>query len=133
MVNGTMKRVLIVDDYPQIVMILERKLRRHGYAVLTATSAHEGLEKARREQPDVIVLDIRMPDMDGFEFLRRIRASADIPVIACSGSPEFADRSLESGAKAFLGKPFDMERLQGLLEEFTAPRNKANDSPQLTG
>jgi len=113
-------RVLVIDDYPQILRFIRLALQSRGYRVTTVGSGEEGLEKLESEPPDVILLDIRMPDMDGFEFMARAKELNDRPVIAYSATPEFAGRALKNGARAFLRKPLDLDQLVELLEELTA-------------
>jgi len=119
-VTENAKLVLLIDDYPQISYFIETSLQLDGYEVMTAESGAEALRKMAENPPNLIVLDIRMPDMDGFTLLKKIRRRSDVPVIACSATPEFSAKALESGANAFLSKPIDLDKLPILIEELCA-------------
>ena len=119
-INSTMaKCVLIVDDQPKIVSFMELKLKLCGFDVISAASGKEALEKVQACNPDVMLLDVVMPEMDGFEALRRLRAYSTMPVIAFSASPAYADRAIGLGANSFVVKPFDADdvvaRINSLL------------------
>jgi two-component system KDP operon response regulator KdpE len=105
------QRVLVIDDDPRIVRFTRLKLTASGYQVFTAACGEEALELVRVEQPDIIVLDIIMPGMDGFEVLQKLRALSDLPVIVFSARPENGPRALSLGASDFLVKPFDINDL----------------------
>lgn len=109
--------ILVIDDYPQILRFIVICLRSRGYSVVTASSGDEGLKKLVAGKPDVILLDIRMPDMDGFEFLEKARDLGDCPVVAYSATPEYAGKALHAGARAFLKKPLDLDRLTAVLDD----------------
>ncbi len=103
-------RVLIVDDTPQNVKLLEVRLSREYYDVVTAASGAEALALIESSQPDIILLDVMMPEMDGFEVCRRVKqnsATAHIPIVMVTSLTDRADRvrGLESGADDFLSKP----------------------------
>ena len=108
-------RILVVDDTPANVRLLEAVLRPRGYEMLTASSGPEALAAVARDRPDLVLLDIVMPGMDGYEVCRRIRsgpATAFLPVvmITASGHQE-KTRALEAGADDFVSKPFDKSEL----------------------
>jgi excisionase family DNA binding protein len=108
--------VLIVDDDPRLREFVRVNLEMDGYVVREAGNAAEGFEALEQERPDLILLDVMMPQVDGFEMLQRMRASHgvdSIPVIMFSGKvdEETADRAAEQGAQAFIGKPFDPQQL----------------------
>jgi len=103
-------RVLVVDDTPQNVKLLEVRLTREYYDVVTASSGSEALAAIESSQPDIILLDVMMPEMDGFEVCRRVKqnpATAHIPIVMVTSLTDRADRvrGLESGADDFLSKP----------------------------
>src|SRR5499427_8961628 len=107
--------ILIVDDLPQNVRLLEAVLSPHGFRVVTASSGQEALDVLSKEHPDLVLLDILMPGIDGYEVCRRIRedpATAFLPVIMITASgDEEKIRAIESGADDFVGKPFDQAEL----------------------
>ena len=105
-------RILVVDDEPQNVRLLQIRLQAAGYTVLTATSGQEALELTQADAPDLILLDIMMPGMNGFEVCQRIRAEEAtqfIPVVMVTALSDTEDRikAIEAGADDFISKPFD--------------------------
>src|SRR5579872_6615651 len=105
-------RVLVVDDIPINVRLLEAKLSAEYFHVLTATGGKEALTKIHEETPDIVLLDVMMPGMDGFEVCRRVKqdpACAHIPVVMVTALDQPADRiaGLDAGADDFLTKPVD--------------------------
>src|SRR4030042_6320672 len=92
------KRVLIVDDHPQVLKFIEIDLKLRGFDVASATSAKDALEMVKTRKPDVMLLDMIMPGMDGFEGLRELRTFSDLPVIAFSARPGNQDKALQLGA-----------------------------------
>lgn len=107
-------RVLIVDDDPQLREFIRVNLEMEGYEVREAASAGEGLAALDEGSPDLILLDVLMPGVDGWEMLRRVQERhgvESIPVIMYSGMVEDGERAEERGAQAFIGKPFDPRRL----------------------
>lgn len=115
------KRVLIVDDEPAIGRVISIKLRLNGYECVTATSGIEAIELARDKQPDIILLDILMPGMSGFEVLDRIRSYSKVPVIVFTAKSDAAELAIKRGANEFIAKPFDPDRL---VEKIKAVLNK---------
>ena len=108
------KRVLIVDDEKAIVDILEFNLQRDGYETLKAYDGLEGLRMAREENPDLLLLDIMLPGMDGFEVCRRLREERnDVPIVMITAREEETDKvfGLENGADDYVTKPFSMREL----------------------
>lgn len=107
--------ILIVDDLPQNVRLLEAVLSPHGFRVATASSGQEALDVLSKEHPDLVLLDILMPGIDGYEVCRRIREdpeTAFLPVIMITASgDEEKIRAIESGADDFVNKPFDQAEL----------------------
>jgi two-component system response regulator MprA len=109
-----MMRILVVDDEPAVRDALERALRSNGYAVSTAVDGRDGLERVAAETPDLIVLDIMMPRLDGLEACRELRASGDrTPVLILTARDAVGDRveGLDAGADDYLVKPFALEEL----------------------
>ncbi|HEX3303079.1 MAG TPA: response regulator, partial [Thermomicrobiales bacterium] len=108
--------VLVVDDEPAIVRLVRAKLQSDGRAVISANSGEEALKVLEDERPDLIVLDVMMPGIDGFETLRRIRTGAfsnQVPVIMLTARASDADRlkGLNAGADDYMSKPFNPDEL----------------------
>ena len=112
-----MTRILIVDDEPQIRRALRTSLQGHGYEVETAGTGGEGLERAVDTAPDLVFLDLGLPDLDGTEVIRRLRAFSEVPVIVLSVRDQQADKvaALDVGADDYVTKPFGMEELLARL------------------
>jgi DNA-binding response OmpR family regulator len=100
--------ILVVDDEPEIVRLLRSYLEKDSYRVVTAYNGEEALYVARHEKPDLVVLDILMPKMDGLAFTRQIRREQDVPIIMLTARAEETDRivGLEMGADDYVTKPF---------------------------
>src|SRR5688572_8505443 len=100
--------VLVVDDDDRLVSSVRRVLAYEGYRVLTATTGPEGLQLARDEAPDLIILDVMLPGLDGLEIARRIQAGGGVPVLMLSAKDQIEDKvaGLEAGADDYLVKPF---------------------------
>jgi len=105
--------ILIVDDDPEIVGFLRRGLIFEGYGVDTAADGREALAKVREREPDLIILDIMMPGLDGIEVSQRLRQASDVPVLMLTARGTVADRvaGLDSGADDYLVKPFAFDEL----------------------
>ena len=125
-------RILVVDDEIYIVHILDFSLGMEGYEVLTALDGEQALEKARLEHPDLIVLDIMMPKLDGYETCKMLKSEAgtkDIPVILLSAKGRNVDQKIgfEVGADDYITKPFSprklVERINALLGQ-TSPQHR---------
>jgi len=106
-------RILIVDDDPPTVKWTSFLLRDEGYEVITADNGRAALELVERESPDLVILDIMMPQIDGLEVCRRIRQTMDVPIIMLSAKGETADKvtGLKMGADDYLAKPFEPAEL----------------------
>jgi DNA-binding response OmpR family regulator len=116
-------RILVVDDEPTLVRLMEFILAKQGHAMLVATNGEEGLSKARAEKPDLILLDIMMPRIDGYEVARRIRADAEIsetPIIMLSAKAQEDDvkKGLEVGVNEYITKPFSPEHLVNVVNDY---------------
>ncbi len=121
-------RILVVDDDAKIRTVIRRGLAYEGYRVVEAGSGEEGLEKAREHLPDLVILDVMMPGIDGLEVTRRLRASGDeLAILMLTARDEVKDRveGLENGADDYLVKPFSFEellaRVHALLRRRTTP------------
>jgi DNA-binding response OmpR family regulator len=111
-------RILVVDDEERIVNFLRSKLKASGYEVLTASNGLEGLEQAQAQEPDLIVLDVLMPKMDGLEMLKELRGFSAVPVIILTAKGADTDRikGLQLGADDYLPKPFNPDELVARIE-----------------
>ncbi len=124
------RKILIVDDEPQIVEICRDYLRAAGYETVIAGNGLQGVALARREKPDLIVLDLMMPEMNGLEVTRTIRRESDVPIIMLTARVEETDKliGLELGADDYMTKPFSprelVARIRVVLRRVTnAPEN----------
>jgi two-component system KDP operon response regulator KdpE len=106
-------RVLVVDDEPQILRALRINLRVRGYDVLTAATGRQALEIAARHPPDLVLLDLGLPDLDGAEVIAGLRGWSTAPIIVLSGRADSTDKveALDAGAGDYVTKPFGMEEL----------------------
>jgi two-component system, OmpR family, alkaline phosphatase synthesis response regulator PhoP len=124
------EKVLVVDDNPQIIELLEDHFSRGGYHVINASNGHEALAKVYQERPDLILLDIMMPLLDGYEICRTLKNNQEtkhIPVIFITARGEAAhiERGFELKADGYVVKPFDPKELSDfaarILETFRRP------------
>jgi DNA-binding response OmpR family regulator len=116
-------RVLIVDDNRSLVVAVERVLQKEGFDVLTAFDGHEGLEKARAEKPDLIILDIMMPNMDGYTACHEIKTGAstkNIPVVMLTALEYELNKELAKrlGANGYITKPIDSQVMMDAIKPF---------------
>jgi DNA-binding response OmpR family regulator len=107
------QRVLVVDDEPAILELVSFNLRKEGYVVLTASDGNAALTVFRAEKPDLVILDLMIPEPDGYEVCRQIRAESSIPVIMLTAKTEERDRvrGLDTGADDYVVKPFSPREL----------------------
>ena len=115
-----MARILYVEDNDDNVYMLRRRLERHGFEVSVARDGAEGVEAARRERPDLVLMDLGLPVLDGWEAARRLKAdpaTRDIPIIALSAHAMAGDRdkALEAGCDDYDVKPVDWPRLSAKI------------------
>jgi len=115
------KKILAVDDEKHIVRLVQVNLERAGYQVVTANDGKEALEQVAAENPDLVVLDVMMPYMDGFEVLQNLRrnpATRDIPVIMLTAKAQDADvfKGWQSGVDCYLTKPFNPMELLSFVK-----------------
>jgi two-component system KDP operon response regulator KdpE len=110
---ATEKKILVVDDEPQMVEFITMNLQLEGFHVVSARDGYEALEKVTKELPALVILDVMMPDMDGFETLKRIRELSPVPVIFLSVKGQELDRvhGLDLGADDYMTKPFSPREL----------------------
>jgi two-component system KDP operon response regulator KdpE len=109
--------ILVVDDEAPIVRLVKAKLQLDGYEVLTASRGDEAIEMLHEHTPDLVVLDVMMPDMDGFETLRRIRQHSQIPVVMLTARGSDADKlqGFQHGADDYITKPFNPDELEARI------------------
>ncbi len=119
----TKKKILLVDDERGILKVLSIKLRVSGYDVVTAGGGQEALELIDSAKPDLMVLDIIMPGIDGFEVLERLQSTSKLPVIVYSARPENAAKAIGLGADDFFAKPFDVDELVKRIDGLVDHRN----------
>jgi len=118
------KRILVVDDSQLVREMNKAQLEEAGYEVLTASDGQEGLDLARKESPDVILLDLMLPKLDGYKVCRMLKfdkAFENIPVIIFSARESDADKKLaeQSGASAYMVKPFDLQLFTQTIQKLT--------------
>jgi len=139
------KRILVIEDVPEVLRGLVIRLERAGYEVITATDGEEGLRKARDLSPDLVLLDLMLPKMDGYKVCRLLKFDEEyqhIPVLILSARAMERDkaRGFETGADAYITKPYDSKTLlttiERLLDHTYVPGNlhgAAKNNPQFTG
>jgi len=113
-------KILIVDDNPEILKMLQSRLESEGYAVINASDGHEALKKISLEKPDLVLLDIFIPEMDGIDILKILREeNPQLPVIIITAFPSEETRRIAEEYKvfAYFKKPFQFEELRETIEE----------------
>jgi two-component system alkaline phosphatase synthesis response regulator PhoP len=115
------RKILTVDDEKHIVRLIQVNLERHGYEVVTAYDGREALQKVDEERPDLVILDVMMPYMDGFEVLQNLKrnpGTRDIPVIMLTAKAQDADvfKGWQSGVDCYLTKPFNPMELISFVQ-----------------
>ena len=125
-------RVLIVDDEPMVTEVVQRYLRREGYDVAVAADGAEALRVAQEWVPDLVILDLMLPSVDGLEVCRRLRATTQLPIIMLTARSEETDRivGLELGADDYVAKPFSprelVARVKAVLRRTATPASQAS-------
>lgn len=117
------KRILVVDDEPDMLLAIKMRLEATGYQVLTATDGMEGLNMARREKPDLIILDIMLPKMNGYKVSRLLKFDEEykhIPIVMLTALAGENDRTtgVQTGADAYITKPFETAQLLDTIRRF---------------
>lgn len=130
-----MATILVIDDDELVSRTLQRTLKLYDYQVMVANSGPEGLQLARRHRPDLFILDIMMPGMDGYQVCRQIRGDpllADLPVLflTAKGKDEDKIEGFRAGADDYLSKPFNMEELQLRVKAILRRVNSAASDPE---
>ncbi len=125
-------RLLVADYDPEIVSLIKRGLTYEGYAVDTAADGLEALDKAREFQPDLVILDVMMPGLDGNEVAKRLRRTGNVPILLLTARGTVADKvtGLDSGADDYLVKPFDFDELLARIRALLR-RGQANEGETL--
>ena len=126
-------KILVIDDEETTVQLITILLERRGYEVIKAYRAEDGLRKAYRNQPDLVLLDIMMPDMDGWDVCKRLREMSDVPIIFLTARGETKDvvRGLEMGADDYIVKPYDNDELVARVKAHLRRSPKPNMSEEL--
>jgi DNA-binding response OmpR family regulator len=115
------QRVLLIDDEERIVNFLALKLKISGYEVVCAGEGEKGLELAKTTNPDIMLLDVIMPDIDGLEVLRRLRQFSDMPVIVLSAKERIYEEVMALGANGYMSKPFNPDDLLVKMKTILEP------------
>ena len=127
-------RILLVDDERSVQTLLTYPLRKDGYEVITASTGQEALDRFREAQFDLVVLDVMLPELDGFDVCRKLRATSGVPIIMLTAKAEELDKvlGLELGADDYITKPFSMRefrsRVKAVLRRAELSRN--GDAPE---
>ena len=126
------RQILVVDDEPRIIGFIRMNLELEGHHVIEAHNGLEALEAVRTKLPDIVLLDVMMPDLDGFETLRMLREFSDIPVIMLTAKGEENDRvyGLELGADDYITKPFGPRELSSRIKAVLRRYDSSGSSPE---
>ncbi|MGG3466365.1 response regulator [Neobacillus pocheonensis] len=126
-------KILVIDDEPQIQKLLRVTLQAHGFEIVAASSGEEGILKTTMVRPDLIVLDLGLPDITGMEVLHRIREWTQIPIIVLTAKDREEDKitALDSGADDYVTKPFGMGELLARIRVALRHNAKSQDEPIL--
>lgn len=127
------EKILVIDDEETTVQLITILLERRGYEVIKAMRADEGMRKAYRHQPDLVLLDIMMPDMDGWDVCKRLREMSDVPIIFLTARGETRDvvKGLEMGADDYIIKPYDNDELVARVRAHLRRSPRPNMSEEL--
>ena len=124
------KKILVIEDDPATLRLIDYSLRHEGFQVLTASNGLEGLRKVHDEEPDLIILDVMLPGMDGFEICHHLRSEPDtaqLPILMLSAKAQEIDKDtgLKVGANDYLAKPADPSEIVSRVERLLAPKKHA--------
>lgn len=127
------EKILLIDDDETTVQVTSMILERRNFEVIKAFSAEDGLRKAYRHQPDIVLLDIMMPETDGWEVCKRLREMSDVPIIFLTAKEDSRDvvRGLEMGADDYITKPYDGDELVARIRAHLRRAPKPNMSEEL--
>jgi two-component system KDP operon response regulator KdpE len=129
-----MTRVLVVDDEPQIVRALQINLKARGYEVHLAGSGTAALKVAAQHPPELVILDLGLPDFDGVDVIRGLRGWTEAPILVLSGRTDQTDKveALDAGADDYVTKPFGIDELLARMRAVLRRSNPAQDQPVVT-
>lgn len=132
MTNQPQKKIVVVDDEPRMVRFVKMNLDLEGYQTLEANDGHQAMEKVRNFQPDLVLLDVEMPGLDGFETLKRLREVSDVPVIMLTVRSDEDDRikGLDLGADDYVTKPFSPRELSSRIRAVLRRFEQASSRPE---
>ena len=121
------RKILLADDEEDIKVIVQLYLENNGYEVITAFDGLDAVEKTKEMKPDLILMDIMMPIIDGVEVTRQLKSleeTKDIPVVMLTAAAQSAmvERAIKAGAADYISKPFDPEHLKSVIEEILGPQ-----------
>jgi DNA-binding response OmpR family regulator len=131
------RKVLVVDDEPKIIKVVEHSLRREGYQVFSAVDGEQALAVAEKVRPDLVILDLMMPKMDGFEVCKRIKSRQDVPIIILSARGDEVDKvvGFTLGADDYQTKPFSptelVMRVRAVLRRYKQPAGQITEREEL--
>ena len=125
-------KILAVDDEKHIVRLVQINLQKEGYEVITASHGQEALDRIAADKPDLVIMDVMMPQMDGFEALKTLKSqpeTVNLPVIMLTAKAQDADvfEGWKSGADLYLTKPFNPSELMSFVKRILQDRDKNND------
>ncbi|GAA0761646.1 response regulator transcription factor [Psychroflexus lacisalsi] len=124
-----MKKILLVDDEPNIIMALEYSLRKNNYDIYIARDGEEAIDLAEKLKPDLVVLDIMMPKVDGYEVLEFLKSHDTLKdttqtiIISAKHKQSDVQKGLNLGAKEYIKKPFSMKKILSTVNELLTPKN----------
>ena len=123
-------RILVIEDEPKISDLIKRGLIYEGYTVDVANDGEQGLSRARDNQPDLVILDLMLPGIDGFEVCKRLRAADDVPILMLTARDAVTDKvkGLDSGADDYLTKPFNFDELVARVRALLRRRRPADQA-----
>ena len=115
--SDTRRTVLVVDDFDDTRLLLRTWFERRGFRVIEAENGVEAINRAETESPDLIIMDVQMPQLDGLSATRRIRELGSVPIVAVSayGADQFRDLALAAGCNEYVSTPFEPSTLEGIV------------------
>jgi CheY-like chemotaxis protein len=130
--NGGQRTILVVDDFDDTRLLLRTWLERKGYRVIEAENGNEAVTEAELRQPDLIIMDVEMPQLDGLAATRRIRALKNfqrVPIVAVSayGAEQYREHALEAGCDEYVSTPFEPDELETLIRSLIAADDRLAD------